>query len=450
MEFLAIAFNFLGAAIAMWLFYAFITLFARHKVAVTVMTIIGLLAGILSAAFADSWTTLIGTIIGAVLIGIIPPIQIKSEAKEEWKSERAKRKAAKGANIENKRTTPISKEINLDSILNSSIVKNDKKTVDMDSNGSKSHLEKGEVFLKLSEFESAESQFRVAIENDPSNWRCWFGLVKCYTKNFTDIRDVRHESLLQKAKIVASESEIEEINNLYASFSQRATLQRQKTGEEKTKRNALLKNIAIISVITIFVVSIIVGLVLLPKEHTITFDARGGTLSSTSEKSKGNETIYLPYPTRTGYTFRGWYTSTDWTVEVKSETYKNISLNNDIKLYARWSQNQTVTITESNYKTYLDLRIEEVLNFSYTQYRFNIWVYANDNSYLSYPEKGVRNVNIISVVVNFGGQSRTFSSSTYFNYVVLPVGSGSILGTISYTISGAVTADVFEKKGGGW
>ena len=44
--------------------------------------------------------------------------------------------------------------------------------------------------------------------------------------------------------------------------------------------------------------------------YTVTFDARGGSVSTSSKTVTYNSTYgTLPTPTRTGYTFKGWYTA---------------------------------------------------------------------------------------------------------------------------------------------
>ena len=79
------------------------------------------------------------------------------------------------------------------------------------------------------------------------------------------------------------------------------------------------------------------------KTFTVTFNANGGSVSSTS-KSVTYDSTYgeLPTPTRTGYTFKGWYSATSGGTKVEYST-KISTVGNRI-LYARWTANQyTVT-----------------------------------------------------------------------------------------------------------
>ena len=76
--------------------------------------------------------------------------------------------------------------------------------------------------------------------------------------------------------------------------------------------------------------------------YTLTFDANGGS-TPTASKSVQYKSTYgtLPTPTRTGYTFSGWYTtSTGGTKKVASDTYETIG---NSTLYAHWTAN-TYTI----------------------------------------------------------------------------------------------------------
>ena len=78
-----------------------------------------------------------------------------------------------------------------------------------------------------------------------------------------------------------------------------------------------------------------------PKTYTLTYDANGGTCS-TSSKSVTYNSAYgtLATPTRTGYDFAGWYTTKTGSTEVTSST----TCKGDATIYAHWTAN-TYTIT---------------------------------------------------------------------------------------------------------
>ncbi len=79
------------------------------------------------------------------------------------------------------------------------------------------------------------------------------------------------------------------------------------------------------------------------KSYTVTFNANGGSVS------QGSKTVYygstyddLPTPTRTGYTFVGWYTAASGGSKVTSST--TVSTASNHTLYAHWSaKSYTVT-----------------------------------------------------------------------------------------------------------
>ena len=79
-----------------------------------------------------------------------------------------------------------------------------------------------------------------------------------------------------------------------------------------------------------------------PRSFTVTFNANGGSVS-TSSRSVTYDSTYgdLPAPTRTGYSFDGWYTAASDGTEVKSSTKVSITANQT--LYAHWTAN-TYTI----------------------------------------------------------------------------------------------------------
>ena len=84
------------------------------------------------------------------------------------------------------------------------------------------------------------------------------------------------------------------------------------------------------------------------KIFTVTFDATGGIVSPTSKNVTYSSTYgTLPNPTRTGYTFTGWYTNASGGTKVSSSTKVTTSANH--KLYAHWTTNSyTLDINPDN------------------------------------------------------------------------------------------------------
>ncbi len=73
-----------------------------------------------------------------------------------------------------------------------------------------------------------------------------------------------------------------------------------------------------------------------PTSYTVTFNPNGGSVSPTSKTvTYGSTYGELPTPTRTGYTFTGWYTAASGGSQVTSST--TVTTASDHTLYAHWS-----------------------------------------------------------------------------------------------------------------
>ncbi|MGN0379537.1 MAG: InlB B-repeat-containing protein [Butyrivibrio sp.] len=84
--------------------------------------------------------------------------------------------------------------------------------------------------------------------------------------------------------------------------------------------------------------------------YMVTFDACGGSCGTNNKTVKYSETYgTLPTPTRTGYTFGGWYTSSSGGTEITSESTVNTAANQT--LYAHWTSNTYTVIYNGNGST---------------------------------------------------------------------------------------------------
>ena len=122
------------------------------------------------------------------------------------------------------------------------------------------------------------------------------------------------------------------------------------------------------------------------KTYTVNFEANGGQVDTTSKQVVFDKTYEtLPTPTKTGYTFAGWYT--DKTVGTKITSDTKVAITDTQTLYARWTVNTytvsfnanggkdvTSTITVTYGKTYGELPVAER-----TGYIFRGWY--TDSSY---------------------------------------------------------------------
>ena len=84
------------------------------------------------------------------------------------------------------------------------------------------------------------------------------------------------------------------------------------------------------------------------KVYTLTYNANGGSVSPSSKKIN-NGSVYgdLPTPTRSGYTFQGWYTSQSGGSKVSSST----KITGNTTIYAQWKQNSSTPTTPTTTST---------------------------------------------------------------------------------------------------
>ena len=87
------------------------------------------------------------------------------------------------------------------------------------------------------------------------------------------------------------------------------------------------------------------------KSYTVSFDSKAGNPESyESQTLKYEQTATEPLsPTKTGYTFDGWYTSSDNGTTLETEFDFTTPITSDITLYAKWIANKSIiTITLPN------------------------------------------------------------------------------------------------------
>ena len=80
------------------------------------------------------------------------------------------------------------------------------------------------------------------------------------------------------------------------------------------------------------------------KTFTLTYNANGGKVSPSSKSLKDGESYgSLPTPTRSGYTFAGWYNKKDGGNKVD----KNTKIKDNTTIYAHWTQDTQQTTTQT-------------------------------------------------------------------------------------------------------
>ena len=115
-----------------------------------------------------------------------------------------------------------------------------------------------------------------------------------------------------------------------------------------------------------------------PNTYTITFDANGGTVSSSSMSATYNAAYTLPTPTRSGYTFAGWYNNN---TNVTNGTWTYTS---NITLTARWTANRYTITLNANGGTVSSSTVSVTYDQAFTLpaptrvgYTFNGWYNGN-------------------------------------------------------------------------
>jgi len=79
-----------------------------------------------------------------------------------------------------------------------------------------------------------------------------------------------------------------------------------------------------------------------PTTYTVTFNANGGIVSPENVSQKSGTTINLPTPTRSGYTFDGWFSAA--TGGTKFDNPYTVTANN-LTMYAQWTKNDADNYT---------------------------------------------------------------------------------------------------------
>jgi uncharacterized repeat protein (TIGR02543 family) len=118
-----------------------------------------------------------------------------------------------------------------------------------------------------------------------------------------------------------------------------------------------------------------------PSAYTVTFNSNGGTYINSVTVEANGYINYLPTPSRTGYTFGGWYTDKNLYYEFTNRT----RVTDNITLYAKWiSSSHTVTFVTNNGKRINPVQVEDGGYLSQFQdptrsgYIFNGW-YTDPN-----------------------------------------------------------------------
>lgn len=106
-------------------------------------------------------------------------------------------------------------------------------------------------------------------------------------------------------------------------------------------------------------VSVIFKITVTEQKYTITFDSDGGSSVDALSIEKGKTAAKPSDPTRSGYTFDGWFTDTDRTLEFDFDSEINASLT----LYAKWlDSSKTIRSVTFDYGYYGSVPAKRILH----------------------------------------------------------------------------------------
>jgi uncharacterized repeat protein (TIGR02543 family) len=203
-----------------------------------------------------------------------------------------------------------------------------------------------------------------------------------------------------------------------------------------------------------------------PTEYDITYVLDGGTNNSANPSTyTGKEDIPLSDPTRTGYTFDGWYTSSTFSGTAISTIVNGHPC--DLTLYAKWIPITYTVKFDGNAPEYTegsmpDMKLEygtastlTANSYSFSGYTFGGWNTESDGSGTTYADKAsVKNLTTTD------GAIVTLYAGWYPNYYYLNLdGNGSTSGSYTgkywgYTdVNYNLPANVYERTGytfAGW
>lgn len=179
--------------------------------------------------------------------------------------------------------------------------------------------------------------------------------------------------------------------------------------------------------------------------YTITFNANGGSVSTASKTvASGAQYGTLPTPTRTGYTFAGWYTATSGGTKVSTTTVMGTS---NVTVYARWTANTNTKITVKhntmNYDGHTYTLADTVTTIGTSDATITLSNYKKSYSGLTYTSGKVGGTTVTTTTVSADG-SRIID--LYYSRDEAVLVNGSSFKTAMTTVGPNATSVVFQKE----
>lgn len=179
--------------------------------------------------------------------------------------------------------------------------------------------------------------------------------------------------------------------------------------------------------------------------YTITFNANGGSVSTASKTvASGAQYGTLPTPTRTGYTFAGWYTATSGGTKVSTTTVMGTS---NVTVYARWTANTNTKITVKhntmNYDGHTYTLADTVTTIGTSDATITLSNYKKSYSGLTYTSGKVGGTTVTTTTVSADG-SRIID--LYYSRDEAVLVNGSSFKTAMTTVGPNATSVAFQKE----
>lgn len=207
--------------------------------------------------------------------------------------------------------------------------------------------------------------------------------------------------------------------------------------ETEKNYNKKRKIIGITSAVALLLVAVIISIVVFRKpgtEHTITFDAMGGS-ECASIVTKGKEVLSLPIPQRSGYIFEGWYTQKNAKgSQLFSTDYQSSLLTSDQHYYANWMYYKNTSYSSSSTLFRFDTRAsaDYYNNTSVITIELVPRIYEIHNGMTSRQYPAIDNINLTVYVY---GKSVNFTYATIRQVTVNQVVNA--WDTVNYSVSGS-------------
>lgn len=186
------------------------------------------------------------------------------------------------------------------------------------------------------------------------------------------------------------------------------------------------------------------------KTYTVSFNANGGQVSVNSKSVTSGSTYgTLPTPSRSGYTFDGWYTAKSGGSQVTAST--KVELTNNQTLYAHWtvaSKSYTITfdanggsVSKSSMTVTYGKKYGTLPTPKRSGYTFNFWYYddsSNGTCVTVTSESTVRITKNTTLCANWTKINTDTGTSNNTYEVMLSVNGGSV-STGSITVENGST-----------